>query len=147
MPKLLVQGASLVFEPVPGVWNWQGWNGQVQLTVTADAMTAQGKKVAVNTDLVALNKMLLGKPYITPAFSDAPGSVLSATIVVMAGTLSQKTVVGGKPAATEATRGTFFINVAPAQMTKTTPPTPDPVVTKTGTWRVQSAGQAAAESA
>ncbi|MBK9386632.1 MAG: hypothetical protein IPN34_17605 [Planctomycetes bacterium] len=140
MDELLVDGGKVEFSPDPG-WAWAGgWDGSLSVSVSPHGMTSDGKAVASPEDLERLASLLLGRSYTATGFSDVPGSVLSASIRVDRGTLSQGITVGGANMACSRTKGTFRLSCTPA-LKAGSPPVPDPAPAKSGTWQVVQSGQ------
>src|SRR5690606_35928023 len=102
-----------------------------------------GKFAIWESEILTAGLSAAGKMYTSPGF-DAPGSVVSATLVVNPATMSQVYKDMKLPVATVATSGTFVAAVIPA----TNPSTgvPDPLVAKTGTWKVVTELQSVAKS-
>src|SRR5690606_38637295 len=142
MDALLVDGDEIELTPDPP-WSWVV---PVRLKVTAlpgHRIKAKGKFAIWESEILTAGLSAAGKMYTSPGF-DAPGSVVSATLVVNPATMSQVYKDMKLPVATVATSGTFVAAVIPA----TNPSTgvPDPLVAKTGTWKVVTELQSVAKS-
>ena len=142
---LLIAKTVIVFEPGPA-WSWDGWNGQVKLTVESRGTTVIGKDVATKTDLVSLSGKLTGKKYKASGFDSVPGVVASAFVNVNATTLSNVFTIDGTEVAHLSSEGTFMISCVPSLNTSPPTPIPDPCPVKTGSWRVQKSPQSLAKS-
>ncbi len=141
MDALLVTGGELELTPDPP-WRWMA--GPVKLVVNGThTIRIEGKSVVWEPDIVAAAVQAIGQPYVAPGF-DAPGAVVSVVLSINPGTLSAAITNTRLAVATFGTTGTFIATMAPA----TNPATgvPDPVIAKTGTWKVASANQSSARS-
>jgi hypothetical protein len=141
----LVSGAVIEFK-TDGSWQWfGGFDGQ--LTVQTDhylqVANSGGRGIVLASDLVRLAQQLIAKPYVSGPFT-AGGTVTLATVTVDDTTLSRTCLLDGERLATEATVGRFQVVCALAVNPVTG--VPDPVPTKSGTWKVAQPGQALASS-
>ncbi|MDB2686766.1 hypothetical protein N9Y42_06100 [Mariniblastus sp.] len=136
--------AVVSFQPAAS-WDWDGWNGELDLSTKDLKVVSGGEIVGVESDLVALNTKLAGKRYKGVGFDDIPGVVVNATILVTQSTLSNVAEIAGKKVAHSGTSGKFIVMVSPSFM-KSKPPIPDPVICKNGTWEIKDPGQDALTS-
>jgi hypothetical protein len=139
MSTTLVNNATFQFTPDPS-WNWFSWSGQLSVPALPHTMMSEGKPVILPSDIRMAAMLLIGKPYISVVFSDVPGVVVSANIIINEATLSMKCTCQGERVATQSTGGTFIANVVPS-MKIAMSPIPDPVVVKSGTWSIVMPGQ------
>jgi len=138
--EIVVDGGVVVFKPIPGVWQWSGFNGEITLDLPPRKMDVGGHSVSLADDIQKLKRQLRGKGYKGTGFNDVPGEVISANIQVIPATLSRASSLGGKSHVLKSTRGTFQIACRPS-MRAGAPPIPDPLVMKLGTWSVRRSGQ------
>jgi hypothetical protein len=142
MDALLVDGDEIELTPDPP---WM-WTAPVRLSVTATPahkIKAKGKFTIWETEIAQAGLLAAGKMYTAPGFA-TPGSVITCTVIVNPATMSQVYKDLRLPIATVATAGTFLATVVPAVNPATG--VPDPLVAKTGTWKVVSEKQSVAKS-
>lgn len=140
---LLVNGDELELTPDPP-WAWMAPPVRLKLNATpGHRMKAKGQFVIWESEMVMAGVQAVGQPYHAPGF-DAPGTVLTVTLIVNAATMSAAIKDVKLPVATVNTSGTFMATVVPAVNPSTG--VPDPVVVKTGTWKVASNVQTNASS-
>jgi hypothetical protein len=142
MDALLVDGDEIELTPDPP-WMWMA---PVRLSVAAlpgHQIKAKGKFTIWDAELVQAGLLAAGKMYTAPGFA-TPGSVITCTIVVNPATMSKVYKDLKLPIATVATAGTFLAAVVPAVNPATG--VPDPLVAKTGTWKVVTEKQSVAKS-
>ncbi|MDP1562005.1 MAG: hypothetical protein Q8M16_11560 [Pirellulaceae bacterium] len=144
MSEYLSDGAVLVFEP-DGPWKWSGWDGLVELSVANHKIRVEGKPLALSIDIESLFSQLMGKAYTATGFSDVPGVITMAQVAVTSSTLSEKSAIGGQKLALVSTTGKFTVACTPS-LKVASPPIPDPLLMKTGRWKVERAGQSKARS-
>ena len=145
MSGVVTADSTILFEPGPA-WSWDGWNGEIKLSVVSQGVKAEGNDVAVEKDLVALGQKLMGKKYKASGFDNVPGVVSAATVSVTGASLSNVQLVGGMKVAHVKTTGTFMLTCVPSVNTSPSAPIPDPCPVKTGTWKVKESSQSVAES-
>ncbi|MBL8855425.1 MAG: hypothetical protein JNK57_15770 [Planctomycetaceae bacterium] len=144
MSDYLSDGAVIVFEPV-GPWKWSGWDGRGKLSVADHKFRVAGKPLALASDIESLFAQLIGQAYTATGFSDVPGAITMAKVTVTSATLSEKSAIGGKKLAVAATTGEFSVQCIPS-LKAASPPVPDPLLMKTGRWKVESTNQSKARS-
>ncbi len=142
---IAVDGALIVFEPDPD-WQWQNWNGAMEMNVGSTGIQIQGKNVALAEDFRNLGQRLTTRPYVAKGFDDSPGTVTTATVLVEETTLAMFFDSNGRRIANISTSGTFVVGCSPS-FKSGEPPIPDPLAQrKTGRWSVKDAGQTIASS-
>lgn len=142
MDALLVDGDEIELTPDPP-WMWMA---PVRLAITAlpaHKTKAKGKFAVWDTEIVQAGLLAAGKMYSAPGFA-TPGAVITCTIIVNPGTMSKVHKDLKLPLATVATSGTFMAAVAPAVNPATG--VPDPLIAKTGTWKVVTEKQSVVKS-
>ncbi len=142
MDALLVDGDEIELTPDPP-WMWMA---PVRLSVMAlpgHLIKAKGKFTIWDTELMQAGLLAAGKMYTAPGFA-TPGSVITSTIIVIPATMSQVYKDLKLPIATVATSGTFLAAVVPAVNPATG--VLDPLIAKTGTWKVVIEKQSVAKS-
>ena len=140
MDSLLADGDELELTPDPP---WQ-WLVPVKVPVTGfHQIKSEGKSVILEADIILAGLKAAGKQYTAPGF-DAPGTSVLVTLSVNAATLSASVTEGGQKVGTIATTGTFTAMMVPAM--NPAAGVPDPVVSKTGTWKVATEKQSSARS-
>jgi hypothetical protein len=140
-----VKTATIKLEP--GLdWQWSGWNGEITIDVQQTTFQIDGNNglagVILPSDIQASSTKLIGKAYTTNTHS-IPGMVSVALLTVTDSTLCDFVVCENQKVALKTTEGNFTMTVIPAR-TSSIPPTPDPIVTKTGTWKFVDAPQSIA---
>ncbi len=146
MSRWVVDGAPIRFDEQVG-WNWDGWDGCLELSVPEGPIDLEGRAVAVARHVVALQQHLVGKSYKAKGFDGLAGEVERAVVAVDEPTLCEFVTSEGNPIVLECTTGTFSISCLPA-VNNDNPsiPIPDPAPFKTGSWRVNSVAQDRASS-
>lgn len=139
MSNSTLTNANVSFSPDPS-WDWDGWNGELELNPQDLKVSSDSGIVGVEGDLIALGQKLVGKKYKAKGFDDLPGGVTSGTVMVTKSSLSNLVLIAGKNVAHEKTEGKFIVMVTPSFM-KSKPPIPDPIVVKNGTWKIKTPGQ------
>lgn len=140
MDALLVDGDELELKPDPS-WKWQG--PPVKVTVKGShKITADGKSVIWEADILETAAQALGKSYVTAAFP-TPGMTTSVQMKVDLDTMSASVKDTHLKIATIATTGTFEAQVVPAKNSSSA----DVQTTKKGTWSVVTQKQKSAFSA
>jgi hypothetical protein len=142
MVELTVQGGIVLFKPDSG-WQWNGWDGRASIRTDAHPMQVDGQPVAVFNDRKGLESELIGKQYEAQGFDDIPGSVTNSEIMVDSVSLSNHVTCSNKKVALKSTSGRFRLDCLPSYKAGS-PPTPDPILMKTGSWEIEKAGQAKA---
>jgi hypothetical protein len=147
MAEVVVKGGKLVLQPGPG-WQWFGWDGKVEIVAqgTPHPFTVDGAPVILAADVMALAAKVIGKQYKATGFDDVPGVATTALILVDQGTLSKNSQMTSQKVVLATTKGDFQVVCVPS-MKAAAPPIPDPVPMKSGTWKIESAGQSKATSA
>ncbi len=135
MASLVPAGATVVFTPDAG-WDWDGFDGCVEVSAGRDRMALPGGCVVLDGDLVRLGERLVGTRY-KAAGHDVAGGVASATVRIDAGTLFERLRVEGRPSAKSDTTGTFRVGVVPSQKSGS-PCVPDAATERTGTWAIRT---------
>jgi len=133
MPKFVVSDSKFIFSPDPG-WIWQAWDGILSIQLNNDSIFRISQKdVMLEDNIYALSSKLDGKLYKTNVFS-TPGQLKTLSIVIQKNTLCKYSLVKKVPVVNDKTNGTFSMNViVPALTSKGDP---DPVLIKTGKWKV-----------
>lgn len=140
MANIVRNGGKIHFSPDTG-WNWDGWDGQMEITSNEHVLKSESQAVVLPEDIKNLENRLIGCSYKAEGFTDTPGSVVSAQIRVDEATLSATISVGGTAVATALTTGTFKVSCAPS-VKAGSPPVPDPMAaSRTGRWEVVDTGQ------
>lgn len=142
MDALLVDGDEIELTPDPP-WMWMA---PVRLSVTAlpgHRIKADRKSTVWESELIQAGLLAAGQMYSAPGFA-TPGSVITCTLIVNPATMSQVYKDVKLPLATVATSGTFMATMVPAVNPATG--VPDPLVAKTGTWKVVTEKQSVATS-
>ncbi len=143
MDALLVNGDEIELTPDPP-WRWMVPPVKLKLTALPSHMTkAKGEFVIWESEILQAGLLAAGQMYSAPGF-DTPGSVITVTLMVTPGTMSASVKDLQQPVGTVATQGTFIANVVPAVNPSTG--VPDPLIVKTGTWKIAGQVQSVASS-
>ncbi len=143
MEILIVDGDEIELTPDPP-WRWMAPPVRLKLIpAPTHRMKAKGKFVIWESEILQSGLLAAGQMYSAPGF-DTPGAVITVTLTVTPGTLSKTVNDLGLPVGTVATEGTFVATMAPAINPSTG--VPDPLVAKTGTWKIASQLQDVASS-
>jgi Contractile injection system spike tip protein len=144
MAEWAVDGGTVRIEPAAG-WSWFVWDGKPSLRCADHGPAADGKPVGLDEDVMKLALQLAGRQYTATGFTDVPGAVTVATVLVDSGTLDRATTCDGRGIVLTTTKGTFVITCVPS-IKAGAPPIPDPVPVKQGKWTIDRSGQTAATS-
>ncbi len=129
--------------PGPG-WQWNGWDGVVTLDVAPHTVTGAGEKAVLASDIIAvILQHAAGKAYTASGFADVPGLASAVVATVNESTLAKTVQIQSMKAALETTEGTFAMTVGlpSLKIPPSSPPVPDPVPVKNGTWKIDQSHQ------
>lgn len=129
-----VKGGKIQLQPDPD-WTWKGFDGDIEITGTQSLLSVDNKPVIIQTDFPQTHQ--LGKNYSTQNHS-TPGTVQSVLLSVNQNTLSTQ-VFSEAACVTEDTGGSFQAVVTQPALTPNG--VPDPLLLKSGKWRVVEPGQ------
>ncbi len=141
MPDILTKSSSLKLTPDAG-WSWQGWDGVVALDEALNTVLAGRNAVVLDQHLILALSQVAARLYTATGFADVPGTIATVVGSVEPGSLAQTIEAGPSPVALFTTTGRFTALVGlPSNKVTPAGPLPDPVPTKTGTWRVETSAQ------
>lgn len=129
-----VKGGKIQLQPDPD-WTWKGFDGDIEITGTQSLLSVDNKPIIIQTDFPQTHQ--LGKNYSTQNHS-TPGTVQSVLLSVNQNTLSTQ-VFSEAACVTEDTGGSFQAVVTQPALTPNG--VPDPLLLKSGQWRVVEPGQ------
>lgn len=140
MKHFLNNGAQIELKPSPD-WSWEGWDGKMEIRALKNTMKISGEDVMHENDVPAFI-LAPGKSYKAKGFDDIPGIIGPAKFIVDKETLDDKMKLNGFYALLITTTGKFTAIVTiPSLNTKPAVPVPDPLLIKTGTWKVVKPNQ------
>jgi hypothetical protein len=142
MSEWVTDGDTIRFVPGAG-WDWFGWDGRLKVAAPDRGLSAEGRPVALASDILQLFAQLMGRTYKAQGFDDIPGTGTAAQISVTESTLDRATTIGGQKIVVAKTEGKFVLPCVPS-MRAGVPPIPDPVPVKQGRWVVDRVQQSAA---
>jgi hypothetical protein len=140
MTPFLKSGATILLTPDPS-WDWVGWDGILTVSSYSKPLMLTGEEIVIESD-VPLFTLLLPREYTAQGFSDIPGLISTAFFTDDKPTLSDKIKVNEFYPLLMTSTGKFTCNYElPSQKITAFSTIPDPMVVKTGTWKVQDTKQ------
>lgn len=143
MTEIVVSQSTVKLTPSTD-WSWYGWDGIVNLSHAPHTVSAAGKELVLEPDIVAaIAEQAAGKSYTATGFADTPGAAAAIVPTADQGTLAQTVQVESMKPVVNTTEGTFVMTVGmPSTMLPPSgPPVPDPGLVKNGTWKIEQSAQ------
>lgn len=135
MNLLLSSGATIILTPNLG-WNWSGWDGKLKVFSNSKLLVITEHDVILESDVSQFN-LNTERLYTSSGFLDVPGKIGFANFTIEHTTLSKKIKVSTFAPLLISTTGIFTCSYEiPSIKNTPTGPIPDPIVIKTGTWKV-----------
>ncbi len=141
MKPFLTNGAKIKLTPDPG-WEWVGWDGELTVSPAKSHLKISESEIIHEND-VPMFKLLQDRPYKATAFPDVVGIIKGESFMasVEKSTLSDIIEVKRFSPLLLSTIGKFTCIVMSPSIKAGAPPVPDPLLAKTGTWKVIDAKQ------